>query len=857
MSNKKFKVKIGIDASHAVNTLKNHLFSETDVFLRELVANSIDAVKARSEKDVSFKMQTEANIRIYADRKKRTLSIVDNGIGMTKDEARESLGNLFQTSKIGGGFIGMFGIGFYSCLKVAEKVEVWTRSAAQPNGGCKLLFDDSGTIQGWETPREEIGTEVKVSLKEEFYLEYTNLDIIEHILLKYLRFSPCPIYLGNFPEPICQEEPLYLQQAQYITDQQWKEFLIQHLPHAEFITYYPLTDTDTVKGVLMVPRLRSKGQDSFNLHLYVNHIFIKDKATELVSMPFRPFIGGIIDVENLPISLNRKEELEDTPEIKDLRKTLDNSVILWLSHCAEKRRETFEEVMKYHDRSIKRACIEFDSLLQHLYPHLQFQSSYKSNTTLNEYLKRRGSDHQQHIFYLTNQNEQGPLLNIYNQKGIEVIFFETPEDLKLFQQFERFYPDQQFVRIDKYHLKDTGDKDAIFRPTDDKRLEEQLIQVFHRFVDEELKVQLTRIPNRNLPSLILKDQDDQHDDLYRMLANVVLSGKEDSLPPGVRKDDIYEETLNYIKDQMGPKVLLLNETNPAVQRLESLLNHKNLGAVEDPLSLMAKALYFMALTYSQEELTQEQLEEYTFISSKILDGFGSLLLNRQRGGDDSTEKVQTLKELEKEPKKLKEKIEKGDTVIKKKTHERIGYRKATVAGAFYEGDGSRLQKQLKECFSGISIEEKENVLGAVVPHSGYMYSGSVAASAYAKLPRADTFVILGPNHQGIGSLIAVSEDTWVTPLGEVEVDKSFVDALPKRIIDVDETAHKYEHSIEVQLPFLQFLFDKNFQFVPICMSLSDEDTAREIGEDLANTIAKFEKKVVVIASSDFTHYEPD
>jgi len=184
-------------------------------------------------------------------------------------------------------------------------------------------------------------------------------------------------------------------------------------------------------------------------------------------------------------------------------------------------------------------------------------------------------------------------------------------------------------------------------------------------------------------------------------------------------------------------------------------------------------------------------------------------------------------------------------------------RRAAVAGAFYEAETSRLEAQLKECFAGVTIEENENALGAVVPHAGYMYSGGVAANVYAKLPGADTFVILGPNHQGMGSLIAVSVDTWATPLGDVEVDKAFVDALPKRIIDVDETAHRYEHSIEVQLPFLQFLFDKNFQFVPICMSLSDEDTTREMGEDLANTIAKFDKKVVVIASSDFTHYEPD
>lgn len=184
-------------------------------------------------------------------------------------------------------------------------------------------------------------------------------------------------------------------------------------------------------------------------------------------------------------------------------------------------------------------------------------------------------------------------------------------------------------------------------------------------------------------------------------------------------------------------------------------------------------------------------------------------------------------------------------------------RRAAVAGAFYEGDKDRLEEQLRDCFSGIPREEDENIIGGVVPHAGYMYSGSVAASVYAKLPRADIFVILGTNHHGIGSPIAVSKDTWATPLGDVEADEAFVDALPKRIIDVDETAHRYEHSIEVQLPFLQFLFGKTFRFVPIGIGLSDEDTAREIGEDLADTIAKTDKKVVMLASSDFTHYEPD
>ena len=184
-------------------------------------------------------------------------------------------------------------------------------------------------------------------------------------------------------------------------------------------------------------------------------------------------------------------------------------------------------------------------------------------------------------------------------------------------------------------------------------------------------------------------------------------------------------------------------------------------------------------------------------------------------------------------------------------------RRPVVAGAFYEGERAGLERQLNDCFAGITREEDERVIGAVVPHAGYMHSCSVAAGAYAKLPSADIFVILGPNHQGIGSLVAVSTDTWETPLGALDIDSAFVDALPKRIIDLDENAHRYEHSIEVQLPFLQFLFHEQFTFVPICMSLSDEDTAKEVGNELADTIAKTDKKVVMLASSDFTHYEPE
>lgn len=179
-------------------------------------------------------------------------------------------------------------------------------------------------------------------------------------------------------------------------------------------------------------------------------------------------------------------------------------------------------------------------------------------------------------------------------------------------------------------------------------------------------------------------------------------------------------------------------------------------------------------------------------------------------------------------------------------------RRPVVAGQFYRGDPEGLRSQLKGCFD-VSVPREESARGGVVPHAGYVYSGQVAAHVYAALPSAETYVLIGPNHHAIGSTIALSRETWSTPLGNVEVDKEIVDGLSESM-DVDEVAHQDEHSIEVQLPFLQYRF-KDFKIVPICMGLQDEETAKEVSINLENALRG--KDVIVLASSDFTHYESD
>ena len=193
-------------------------------------------------------------------------------------------------------------------------------------------------------------------------------------------------------------------------------------------------------------------------------------------------------------------------------------------------------------------------------------------------------------------------------------------------------------------------------------------------------------------------------------------------------------------------------------------------------------------------------------------------------------------------------------------------RKPTVAGQFYDGNKANLEQNIKEYFLDKrgprklpeANQGKKNVKGLVVPHAGYMYSGAIAANSYYYLSKngfADTFIILGPNHTGMGSGVSImTEGSWETPLGTVPINEALAKKLWTGIIDKDQIAHMHEHSIEVQLPFLQFCArDKKFDFIPICMAMQDFETSEEVGNILANAIKDTDEKVVIIASSDFSH----
>ncbi len=182
-------------------------------------------------------------------------------------------------------------------------------------------------------------------------------------------------------------------------------------------------------------------------------------------------------------------------------------------------------------------------------------------------------------------------------------------------------------------------------------------------------------------------------------------------------------------------------------------------------------------------------------------------------------------------------------------------REATVAGRFYPDSPVELRAMLATMVDDKII--REEIIGLVSPHAGYIYSGSVAGATISRIKMKDTFIILGPNHTGLGKTFSIMiEGTWRTPLGDVEIDSE----LARRILESsayleeDYDAHRLEHSIEVQLPFLQY-FKNDIRLVPIVLAHADGDAYKEIGKAMAKAIKDLKREAVIIASSDMTHYE--
>ena len=453
------------EVSKLLHIVANSLYSEKNVFLRELISNSSDACdKLRYEavtKPELISDKPNFEIEIIPDKKSNTLVIADNGIGMTKSELVENLGTIArsgtsafienaskQDKQDPVSLIGQFGVGFYSAFMVAKSVEVISKKASSLEAW-QWKSDGSGDFTITPAERDHRGTSVKIFLKNDCK-EYLEGQKLKSIIKQYSDHIGLPIILkGEKDETINSAAALWTRSKSDITKEQYKEFY-HHAGHSFDDPW--LTMHARVEGrmeytlLLFIPS--SKPFDLFDpsrqhrVKLYVKRVFVSDDVPSLVP-PYLRFVRGIVDSEDLSLNISR-EVLQSNPLLEKIRKDIIKRIFKELKKKSEKSPEDFEIFWDNFGAVIKEGIYEDENMREEIFTIARFNTTNPSkSTTLSEYISRM-SEAQNEIFYITGENSdalpKSPQLEGFISRNIEVLLLSDPIDdfwTSAVQEFEK------------------------------------------------------------------------------------------------------------------------------------------------------------------------------------------------------------------------------------------------------------------------------------------------------------------------------------------------------------------------------------------------------------------------------------
>ena len=443
----KFKAEV----SQLLDILVHSLYTNKDIFLRELVSNASDALEK-----VRFKAQSdngddvEPEIRITVDADAKTLTVTDTGIGMTRDELMRNIGTIAHSGTAEltrlaaeseeplDSLIGRFGVGFYSVYMVADEVTV-TTSSAEPDAKPVAWTSDGRTdykLQELDEDRPH-GTEITVSLKEDLADQFTNEAHLKHIINKHSNFINFPIYVGE--ERINTIQALWREPKFQITSEQYAEFY-------KFLTFDSEDPLDTLhtsvdapvqfNALMFFPKEGGDpfglGRENRGLDLYVRRVLIEKQNKDLLP-EYLGFVKGVVDSEDLPLNISR-ETLQDNVLMRKISSTLVKQVLNHLDKMAMDNAERYAEFWQAHGELFKAGYMDFlnkDKFSKLVRFNSSASEDEKGLTSLAEYITR-AKEEQKEIYFAYGPSREAlglsPYLEVFRRKGIEVLYLYEPID---------------------------------------------------------------------------------------------------------------------------------------------------------------------------------------------------------------------------------------------------------------------------------------------------------------------------------------------------------------------------------------------------------------------------------------------
>ncbi len=527
MAVKQFKT----ESKRLLDLMANSIYTNTDIFLREIISNASDAIDKKYYLSLTDTSVSSDNlkIKVTCDKKARTITISDNGIGMSKEDLENNLGtiaksgslefkeNLDEKEKVD--IIGQFGVGFYSAFMVADKIEVDSLKVNE-----EKAYTWIGTMDGYEvkpSKKEDIGTVitlyVKENTKEKKYDDYLDSNNLQMLIKKYSDFIRYPIVMDVEvtkedkteieEKTINSMTPIWKKPKKDIKEEDYNEFY--SLTYYDFekplkTLHYKVEGNTSYSALLYIPSVRPFNYYSSDykvgLKLYSKGVFIKDEAKELVSDHFR-FVRGIIDSDDLSLNISR-EILQENYQMSALKKSIDKKIKSALVKMLENERETYEKFFEQFGTQLKYGTYDnYGSNKDELIDLLIFKSSKDDKyTTLKEYVERMKED-QKDIYYATGDSIEAikelPQLEKVLSKGYEVLYFTDNVD-EFMASIVNSYNDKPFKSLLKgdLDLDSQEEKDEVKKKSDDNKdlLETIKNDLKDKVSDVKLSTRLTSSP---------------------------------------------------------------------------------------------------------------------------------------------------------------------------------------------------------------------------------------------------------------------------------------------------------------------------------------------------------------------------
>jgi molecular chaperone HtpG len=604
----KSKKKLKIHSQNILPIIKKWLYSEKDIFIRELVSNSCDAISKLkvlvTEKEAEIDDE-DFRIDIKIDKEKKTLTFSDTGIGMSREEVEKYIAQIafsgaeefvekYQANDEKDQIIGHFGLGFYSTYMVSGVVDVHTKSFKKDEAAALWSCDGSPDYTIEDGTRENRGTDITLHVNEDSK-EYLEESTLLEVLNKYCSFLPFPIYLND--TLINTKEPLWLRNPSDCKDEDYIEFYQKLYPYEEPPLFWVHLNVDypfNLRGILFFPKFKKDFDFSkCNLSLFCNRVFVSDNCKDLIP-EYLTVLRGAIDSPDIPLNVSRSY-LQMDQTVRQLSKHISKKVSDRLTSLYNSDKEKFIEAWQDVNLVVKLGALQDEKFYERVKELLIWQNTDKEWTTLEEYQERHPK-HKDTVFYTNNAELHTQFIDMYRNKGIEVLVLSNPIDLHLLSFLESKLSPLKVKRIDG-DLDDNildSSKESTIVDADGQTDASKTADFFKEALgDDNLEVEAKSLASEKLPGFIVFNEQSRR----------------------MRDFMITQDPKNHAQaDQLLGKKKLVVNTNSKLVNIA-----RDLGKDDKEIaSKLALHLYDLLLL-SQQEMQPTKLDDFLSRSQEVLE----------------------------------------------------------------------------------------------------------------------------------------------------------------------------------------------------------------------------------------------